>query len=181
MNDNLDKKLYEKYPKLFKERYSSAQETCMCWGFECGDGWYNILDALCSNIQHHVSWARRQRASALIYNRVLERAYRGDVAGLEWYHKSPNLLPHILEKRINESLDEKYRYVPAGVQQVVVEQVKEKFGALRFYYRGGDDEVRGMVRMAESMSAVTCEECGVPGTTRHGGWIKTRCDAHHKE
>ena len=25
--------------------------TAMCWGFECGDGWYHILDTLCQRIQ----------------------------------------------------------------------------------------------------------------------------------
>jgi hypothetical protein len=32
--------------------------------------------------------------------------------------------------------------------------------------------------MAESMSGVTCEECGKPGTSTRGGWIKTACKEH---
>jgi hypothetical protein len=67
------------------------------------------------------------------------------------------------------------------VPQVVVEQIKEKFGTLRFYYEGGDDQISGMVRMVESMSEVTCEVCGNLGTLRGGGWIKTLCDTHHAE
>ena len=35
---------------------------------------------------------------------------------------------------------------------VEVDQVKEKFGQLRFYVTGDDDYVRGLVRMAESIS-----------------------------
>lgn len=31
------------------------QETAMCWGFECGDGWYSIIDKLCRMIQWHCS------------------------------------------------------------------------------------------------------------------------------
>lgn len=61
------------------------------------------------------------------------------------------------------------------VEQVVAIQVKEKFGTLRFYYSGGDDAIDGMVRMAEAMSSVTCEECGNPGKSRSGGWIHTYC------
>jgi hypothetical protein len=68
-----------------------------------------------------------------------------------------------------------------GCTQVTLDQVKEKFGTLRFYYTGGDDEIRGMVRMAESMSGVICEECGSPGTQTQGGWIKTACDSHRGE
>ena len=59
MNEELDKKLCETYPKIFKMRNASAQETCMCWGFEHGDGWYDIIDAACKNIQNHVNWKRK--------------------------------------------------------------------------------------------------------------------------
>ena len=59
MNDDLDKKLCEKYPKIFKMRNASMQETCMCWGFSHGDGWFSILDAACANIQNHVDWKRK--------------------------------------------------------------------------------------------------------------------------
>ena len=67
------------------------------------------------------------------------------------------------------------------VHQVTVAQIKEKFGGLRFYYDGGDDEIRGMVRMAEAWADASCEECGAPGKSREGGWIKTLCDHHEAE
>jgi hypothetical protein len=75
-------------------------------------------------------------------------------------------------------VDRVERPVPEPVEQVVATQVKEKFGTLRFYYNGGDGVVRGIERMAESMSAVTCETCGAPGKSRSGGWIQTLCDTH---
>jgi len=99
-------------------------ETCMCWGFSCGDGWFNILNQLMGNIQHHIDW-----------------------------------------KNKNSEV----------VAQVTLDQVKEKFGTLRFYYTGGDDVIDGMVTMAESMSGVTCEECGSPGERVGGGWVTTLC------
>jgi hypothetical protein len=67
------------------------------------------------------------------------------------------------------------------VHQVTVAQIKEKFGGLRFYYSGGDEAIDGMVRMAESWAARSCEECGTPGKSRDGGWIKTLCDHHEAE
>jgi hypothetical protein len=67
------------------------------------------------------------------------------------------------------------------VPQVVVAQIKEKFGGLRFYYDGGDDEISGMVRMAEAWADTACEECGAIGKRRSGGWIRTLCDAHEAE
>ena len=47
MSPELDKKLCDKYPKIFRDRHASMMETCMCWGFETGDGWYWLIDKLC--------------------------------------------------------------------------------------------------------------------------------------
>jgi hypothetical protein len=68
--------------------------------------------------------------------------------------------------------------IPDAIEQVVVEQIKEKFGGLRFYYQGGDEHIHGMVRMAEAWAGHACEECGAAGKRRSGGWIRTLCDQH---
>ena len=70
------------------------------------------------------------------------------------------------------------RAVPEVIVQVTLDQVKEKFGTLRFYYTGGDEYISGLVSMAESMSGVTCEECGNPGETKGQGWVVTLCETH---
>lgn len=141
MKQELDKLLCEKYPKMMVNRNKPMQETCMCWGFDCGDGWFNILDQLMDNIQHHIDWRNDQRKRLLENNKYVHP-------------------------------------IPQEVPQVILDQVKEKFGTLRFYYTGGDDEISAMVRMAESMSGVTCEECGNPGERRGGGWVVTLCETH---
>jgi len=61
MREELDKLLCEKYPKMMVNRNRPMTETCMCWGFECGDGWFNILDRLMGNIQHHIDWKNQQK------------------------------------------------------------------------------------------------------------------------
>ena len=43
--------LIVKYPKIFVQHKLSMQETCMCWGIECGIGWYELIDNLCSHLQ----------------------------------------------------------------------------------------------------------------------------------
>jgi hypothetical protein len=67
------------------------------------------------------------------------------------------------------------------VEEVVIDQIKEKFGGLRFYYTGGDETIYGMVRMAESWASHSCEECGSPGNHTKDGWIKTLCNFHIAE
>lgn len=54
MTHENDKRLVEKYPKIFADRYKSMMETCMCWGFECMDGWYDLIDNLCEEIQNYI-------------------------------------------------------------------------------------------------------------------------------
>ena len=47
MRKELDEALCAKYPLIFRDRHENMQVTAMCWGFECGDGWYNIINTLC--------------------------------------------------------------------------------------------------------------------------------------
>jgi hypothetical protein len=51
MSPELTKQLYEKYPKIFAGHKKPITESLMAFGFECGDGWYNIIDTLCSWLQ----------------------------------------------------------------------------------------------------------------------------------
>lgn len=54
MNKNLEKYFVETYPKIFSEMYGPVATTCMHYGITCGDGWFNILDALCNKIQSRI-------------------------------------------------------------------------------------------------------------------------------
>ena len=174
MKQELDKLLCERYPKMMVNRNKNMQETCMCWGFDCGDGWFNILDQLMGNIQHHIDWKEKQRAGAIKYNEMATQAKAGN---FELFEETMKALPNdeYKEKRLAEIVAGDFRQVPPEFPQVTLDQVKEKFGTLRFYYSGGDDVIDGMVRMAESMSGVICENCGNPGDRRGGGWVHTYC------
>ena len=62
------------------------------------------------------------------------------------------------------------------IPQVVALQVKEKFGGLRFYFTGGDSNIRVLAQFVEHLSHYICEESGdfsekVGIVTK--GWIKT--------
>lgn len=53
MNNELQKELYEKYPDLFSNRNRSPMESCMSWGCEVGNGWYELLSSVCWRISQH--------------------------------------------------------------------------------------------------------------------------------
>jgi hypothetical protein len=160
MREELDNQLCEKYPLIFAQRNGSVRETCMCWGFCCDDGWYNIIDAMCANIQGHIDNRLKSIEWAKKWNAQVAEAAANNFEGWEdWKSREPREIPEIIE-------------------QVVAIQVKEKFGGLRFYFGGGDDFIDGVVALAESMSYRTCEKCGAPGTSNTSGWIQTLCEEH---
>jgi len=78
---------------------------------------------------------------------------------------------------------------------VVADQVKEKFGGLRFYYHTGlvgevseedgkliDGIIQDVISDAENRSDYTCEECGENGDKLTiCGWVSTLCSKHAAE
>ncbi len=63
-----------------------------------------------------------------------------------------------------------------------IRQVKSKYGGLRIYVSGGDDEafskvIHQAVAEAEKIAYDTCEVCGARGakTINMRGWIVTQC------
>lgn len=179
MNEKLDKQLCERFPKLFVDRNGDMKSTAMCFGFEHGDGWFNIIHALCANIQWHIDQSVEQNARAIKYETIRVAAVAGDFTLFDEDHIGTT--PSYREKRLKEIVNEQPRKIPEIIHQVTVTQVKEKYGTLRFYYSGGDEYIDGLVAMAESMSAATCEECGKPGRTNNNGWLRTLCEEHAKE
>ena len=131
MDKKLVDKLAEKYPKLFQEYGKPPSESCMAWGCECGNGWYNILDDLFNQLSKY--------------------------------------------------------------DDIILTQVKEKFGTLRFYYRTEvwydngntvkltekeekiwNEIIRGVVSRCENESSQTCEKTGEYGFLhKKGAWLKT--------
>lgn len=109
------------------------------------------------------------------FPKMLDGKYGGFAVGEGWWPILESLCANI-----QSWIDWKNKQSEV-VPQVTVEQIKEKFGGLRFYYEGGDEHISGMVRMAEAWADHSCEECGAPGTSGGRGWIKTLCPTHRAE
>lgn len=50
-SEKFDEYMCEQYADIFRQRNLPMTETCMCWGFEIGPGWYPLLDELCDRIK----------------------------------------------------------------------------------------------------------------------------------
>ena len=181
MKTELQQQIFAKYPRMFGDRTKPMNETCMCWGLEVGDGWYNLIDTLCE---------------ALTYT------YTTSIQIDEEDGKRLGIEPFKLEGK------DSY-YFSVEPPQVIATQVKEKYGTLRFYYREEYDEkfmslyqtgkypdlqrnidrysdyINGIVHFAETASGRTCDETGQPGELHvsggtRNGWVKTVNKEHAK-
>jgi hypothetical protein len=126
MNSGTDKylTLRRRFAHIIKPN-SGSRHSMQLWGFEVGDGWYNIIEKLFLGIEEEMkSWPDAQ------------------------------------------------------ILSFEVQQVKEKFGGLRFYYSGYTPEIGLLVDKAEEECFHTCEVCGERGKLRHGSWIKVLCREH---
>lgn len=61
MNSDLQQKLFEKYPKIFK----NANETSLYFSIECDDGWYMLIDKLCYFLQSRIDNNNHPQITAL--------------------------------------------------------------------------------------------------------------------
>lgn len=167
-HDTFAAKMAEKFPRYFGDgkRYG---------GFAIGEGWYPIIEALVSEIDHYTKWRRNMRARDLLQVRVKAR---GMEAMIEFMAGKKERGPSEWDiERAEDAMENDIKVTPK-VNWISVQQIKEKFGGLRFYYSGGDGEISGMVSMAERWAGQSCETCGDRGERRNGGWVRTLCDKH---
>jgi hypothetical protein len=53
MTEEETQKLLTRFPKLYGDYYKSPQESCMCFGFEVGSGWFNLLWELSEKLEKY--------------------------------------------------------------------------------------------------------------------------------
>jgi phosphatidylinositol kinase/protein kinase (PI-3 family) len=50
VNKENTEKLLNDFPKLYRQYYLDASQSCMSWGFECPDSWFPFIYELSQNI-----------------------------------------------------------------------------------------------------------------------------------
>ena len=61
MKKEVQEKLFNNYPTIFRQRELDRTVTAMCYGISCGDGWYTLIDTMCGNIQNRMENANRNK------------------------------------------------------------------------------------------------------------------------
>jgi hypothetical protein len=212
MNRDLTQRLVRRFPVLYQDYHSPMSQTCMCWGFDHGDGWFEIIWQISLAIEEELdySWFRKRwflfkKSFFRCWNKFLntlspvrldkqaqagsgtkEDPYRWVVvekAPRDWLAIAASVvLPERATNGIRLSWQSRIQklgfkaFIVLPNTGFAVQQVKEKFGTLRFYCPG-NDAIDKYIRLAERLSSVTCEDCGKRGTPNDCGWIRTQCDA----
>jgi hypothetical protein len=152
MIDVLEKKLYEKYPSLFRDKDAPMNVTCMCWGIDCDNGWYDILDELCSELM-------KLKGSELIHFSQIKQKY-GTLrvyVDIDSFYNSP-----LYNNKFTKYIYNVYLFL---MEQRLIERNNILF-----------DEVNKLIDIAEQKSAITCECCGKEGAvSSFGYWVQTLC------
>ena|ERR1700677_3681413 len=94
--------------------------------------------------------------------------------GIGWYDLLDKLCADITECEAKEPIliseyEDEVLYCHAN-------QVKEKYGGLRFYVSSATEEMYKIIDAAEKKSYSICDVCGESGSLRRGGWMMVRCD-----
>jgi hypothetical protein len=50
VNPELERKLVDKYPRLFMDSEAAQNRPQTTFGFECADGWFDLIDTLCARL-----------------------------------------------------------------------------------------------------------------------------------
>ena len=164
MDERLQKKLVGRYPHIFKDYRGDMRYTCMAWGFECGDGWFELLNNMC----HDIVELGQNKNIQVIAHQVKEK-----FGGLRFYYgvESDYTILNRLDTKIRNLMFSR----KLGIPYWKIVNFRRKF------YKTAEEKISDRISQAEDESYETCESCGKPGKTRGGGWVYTACESCHEK
>jgi hypothetical protein len=157
MSPELERKLIEKYPKLFKDVNKSPKETLICFGCECNDGWFDILDNLCgfiTNLQKSRSYFLTKKDGEFI------SFHCPDVTFVQIKEKYGTL-------RVYWHFSD-WDYTELSSQIKDSEELDKHISRYT-------DVIESAIDFCEYLSSKTCEVTGKPGKLYSDGWCVTLC------
>ena len=88
MSPEKDAELCAKYPKIFINRNKTMQESPMYFGISTGEGWFDLIDTLCGELQSHVNSQiviRKLSKDAATKVQVVAAQVKSKFSGLRFY------------------------------------------------------------------------------------------------
>jgi hypothetical protein len=195
MKAELQQKLFDKYPIIFGDRTKPMSETCMCWGLDCGDGWYHLIDNMCKELMH----ISEKYDITVVADQVKEkygtlRFYNHIQLGNRWtYH--PRWFIGFINGLIHRLAYKYFNWLQSPVWRfynwtrtfehrldgkVFITEHRGnwiKHGRSMLAYEGVSNLIDDIVGKYEDFSGMVCEECGAPAQQKEKfGWYKTICD-----
>lgn len=154
MKKELQEKLFETYPKIFRQK---DLRSCMARGIECSDGWYNLIEMACRSIQRYIDNNESHHPFAQVeFAQVKEK-----FGSLTIY---------------TEFNRDDYEFKRARRNKFLITQEDVDVSMSRF---GG--WVDGVISFASTASVTICEITGKPGCKRIvDGWHVTLCDEEYE-
>lgn len=152
MRGNWDKALCKDFPKLYAQRGLSPRETCMCWGFSCGDGWEPIIRRLSAKLE----------AAGAVAVQVKEKF------GTLRFYIEGIAQPTPLRTRLHRI----WLHLTGRGTWLWTWWKPWQLWWILDYPPAWD-----WIQEAKTESAKTCERCGEPGTLCGGPWLYTFCES----
>lgn len=166
MSPELEQKLIEKYPKLFRDVNRSPQETLICFGCEHGDGWYDIIDKLCGYITH-------LQKSVSYYLGLKEDIKDSDDKSFDGRFHCPGVV-FIQIKEKYGTLRVYWNFAEIENYDKIKSKLKNPNDLDECIKKYGD-MVENAIDFSEYLSSKTCEMTGKPGKLYSKGWCITLC------
>jgi len=162
MEKELELILVEKYPIIFRDyKCGSPSRSLMFFGFECDDGWFDLIDDLCKNL----TILSKKYNITIIATQVKEK-----FGWLRFYYYC-------------ESIRNKPNIISLVNQLISQYMFSKKLGRLYWFlarlrrkiYKTPFEKIETLVETAEYHSSKICERCGNPGQTKGTRWMRTMC------
>jgi hypothetical protein len=165
MNPELEKQLVKDYPILFRFYGGDPRETCLAFGMEHQDGWFDLLKNLCDYIsaitRHNLmvkykeGYVKTEKENEYIHAfiespKVRFSQIKEKFAGLRIYFD----MYHDISDEEFSKLDE--------------DDYNKEYDKLR-------NTISNAIEYTEFISSRVCEVCGNKGRVYRDGWWKTLC------
>jgi hypothetical protein len=167
---NWQKKLFDKYPDLFRQASLSTAESCMGRGIETEEGWQDIIEETCEKLIALMNSDFGKKHNLKIEFAGIKEKFAELRMFLEKSYKIPST--EAVELNIKRFINDKI-LIPIG------RRLPSETHFYNFYldtWTEVDKAVMAIGTEALIKSQTTCEICGEKGERKNrNGWLVCRC------